>query len=231
MNLVDEVYEPEELQFKIEVVDKIPILHIRGDDYVNLDIPILGLNKKPFTGPSIWGGENPIWSFDGGIIELNSDDRGPDGATITIELTDERRGIQLIELRRRYLGRLNELLEREALRQHRAELKAAKKQKGRNVAAFRQTMGNRRPQNAPPGALYYGPSNPVPEVFAVNSGPGSRILEFLSGKTKGSQSDQARRVKRMSHRVRPEPLPLTNVNNLPPLVPNRGGRRRTRRRV
>ncbi len=65
----------------------------------------------------------------------------------------------------------------------------------RNLKAFRQTLGNKRPpMNTHTGA------NPVPSEIATNSGPGSVIASFLTG-LPGSQSQQKRRKTRRSHRT------------------------------
>lgn len=161
------------------------------------------------------GGGYPYttWAIDGGLITTQHDDRGPNGRTITIQKQDEHRTVEFQFVPRRYLYPFMDLLDAEAARQT-----ALIKQQGRNVAAARMTLGNLRPNNRTPGH-----PNPAPEMFRLQSGPMSTVLEMLTGNRAGQ--------KNLGNRLKNGRLTRTNSNErMPNLVPNRGGRRRKTRR-
>ena len=64
--------------------------------------------------------------------------------------------------------------------------------KARNLAGFRQTMGNLRPPNNTPANWYYGRSvNPAPELLADEGpGPGNYLASLITG-LPGTQKQQA----------------------------------------
>jgi hypothetical protein len=200
-----EEYDADELgniHSKIQDVDGVPVLRIwsDGESSIDMEIPIPNLHYGREYGPG--GTDGEMFYFDGGRFDLNTDDRGPDRCTITIDLFGEEEGtIYIYNLRRREVQKLNRQLEYESRKpamQARRARRETKKAKGRNLATFRQTMGNLKPRG----------SNPVPEALATESGPGALIAEFLSGKEGSTPARQARRQKRESVRG-----------------PNRGGRR------
>jgi hypothetical protein len=200
-----EEYDADELGYihsKIHDVDGVPVLRIwsDGESSIDMEIPIPNLHYGREYGPGGTDSDNTFY-FDGGRFYINTDDRGPDRCTITIEFFGEEEDIYIYNLYRREVQKLERQLEYESRKsaiQARRARRETKKQRGRNVAAFRQTMGNLRPR---------GP-NPVPNALATESGPGALIAEFLSGKEGSIPARQARRQKRESVRG-----------------PNRGGRR------
>jgi len=153
------------------------------------------------------------WIFEGGIISTQSDDRGPYGRQIIIQNQDEDWGVEYYFVSRRALQHFVDLINAEAERQT-----LLIKQKGRNVAGARMTLGNLRPPNRTPGA-----PNPAPELFKGQSGPMSTVLEMLTG--------NRARQKNIGNRLKKGRLTRSNSNErLPNLRPNRGGRRRKTRR-
>ncbi len=196
--MVREEYDADELgviHSKIQDVDGVPVLRIWSDKEpsMHLEIPTPNLHYGREYGPG--GTDNgKMFYFDGGRLDLFTDDRGPDRCTITIEFFgEEEEDIYIYNLYRREVQKLYRQLEyesRKSATQARRARRETKKQRGRNVAAFRQTMGNLRPR---------GP-NSVPEALAAESGPGALIAEFLSGKEGSTPARQARQQKRESVR-------------------------------
>ncbi len=105
---------------------------------------------------------------------------------------------------------VNRVLQAEAKRQDAAR-------KGRNLAAFRTTMGNQRPPNNTPANWYYGRSvNPVPENVAAPNGPGNLIASGITG-LGGTQQQQALQLRELASRT--------------PLAPGVGGGKRKRKQT
>ena len=90
---------------------------------------------------------------------------------------------------------VNSILQAEAKRQD-------ARRKGRNLAAFRQTMGNLRPagNTATPANWYAGPPNPVPAMIAAPIGPGNIIASGLTG-LRGTQKQQALQLRELGTRI------------------------------
>lgn len=184
-----------DIRSKIEESDGVPTLYIwsegDSDEEMNLEIPIPNLSLDHDSRIN-----HTKWHFSGGTIGMVHDARGPDGRYIEIEIPDEQRSILIFEVPRHVLQKVERQLEYESRKpamQARRARRETKKAKGRNLAAFRQTMGNLRPRNR-------NTRNPVPEAFATNSGPAALIAEFLSGKEGSTPANQARRQKRESVR-------------------------------
>ena len=155
-------------------------------DYFSVDIPNL---RRVHNDPDYFeyvSGETRI------EIYMNINEQGQiDQASISVRSPNFRLWRDFAEFdvdeEVELIQEINNGLQREAARvQARA--------RGRNVAAFRQTLGNQRPVgNTATGAnWYYGPvpSNPAPILLGEPHGPGSLIASFLTG-VPGTAAQQA----------------------------------------
>ncbi len=219
-------WDPSALTFSVEDVDGVPTLTIDYDQEYTIPIPNLRSSGHPYVFTS---NTYPLIEFQfddralfGRYVRFYASQEGQDDYYLNINPTNENINeddVFISDLSRRDIYPLFSFLQKEVRRQQRLE-QANARAKGRILAAFRQTMGNKRPKNnnRTNGYWYEGPPNPVPGNLAAPVGPGNVIASFLTGKH-GSVGQQNVQLKEIASR------PL-----LAPIARRRKARKTRRRR-
>ena len=132
------------------------------------------------------------------LIEFQHDDRGPDGRFVRFHAPEGEDSYFFDDLSRSTMDHFYIHLNAEARRQQRKREHEARqafaRAKGRNLAAFRQTLGNKRPanRNIPNGYWYEGRPNPA----LYNTNAINVTASHITGKqgTIGQQEAQLKEI-------------------------------------